>query len=153
MKKFFLLLSIAFLAVSCTTTVKTAKTADPSVQLLSATIADLDVSPERISYTMIPTKELLRGGEDNVRQAAEHAALEKNGNADVLVGAEYIISKKSRFIFGKEINSITVTGHPAKYVNFRSANDSVWVNSTFRSHYKNNLRKGGDNILKGLFNR
>ena len=153
MKKGFILLGVTLLAASCTTTIKTAKTAEPTTQLLTATVADLEVSSERITYTMVPSRALRRGGEGNVKQAAEQAALAQVGNADVLVNAEYSISKKSYCIFGSKISSITVTGRPAKYTNFRSLNDSVWCNPTFRGSYKNNTKKSGENILKGFFRK
>ena len=75
MKKIFFLLTVALFAVSCTTTVKTAKTADSTSQLLSATVADLEVSPERITYTMVPKRSIRRGGLNNVKMAAEQEAL------------------------------------------------------------------------------
>ena len=153
MKKLLLLLGVALFTASCTTTVKTAKTADSSAQLLSATVADLEVSPERITYTMVPKKTIRRGGEANVKQAAEQEALLKYGNADVLVDAEYSIAKTSYFIFGSKISSITVTGRPAKYTNFHSLNDSVWCNRAFREGYKNQTKKSGESVLRGLFRR
>lgn len=150
MKKIYYLLGIALLAASCTTITKTAKTADTPSSLLSATVADLEVSSERITYTMRPSLEICRGGIMNIRQAAEQEALINNGNADVLVDAEYSITQTNYIIF-KKIKAITVSGRPAKYTNFHSLNDSVWCNPTFRDTYKNNVKKGGLGILKGLF--
>ena len=152
MKKVFILLGVTLLAASCTTTIKTAKTVEPTTQLLNATVADLEVSSERITYTMVPNRALRRGGEGNLKQAAEQAALAKVG-ADVLVSAEYSISKKSRCIFGSKISSITVTGRPAKYTNFRSLNDSVWCNPTFRGLYKDNIKKSGVITFRGFFRK
>ena len=153
MKKLLLLLGVALFTASCTTTIKTAKTADTSAQLLSATVADLEVSKERITYTMVPSKAILRGGEANVKQAAEQEALLKYGNADVLVDAEYTISKTSFLIFGSKISSITVTGRPATYKNFHSLDDAVWCNPAFREGYRNQTKKSGEGLLKGLFGR
>lgn len=152
MKKIFICLGIALLAVSCTTTTKTAKTVDTPAALFSATVADLDVAPQRITYTMVPTAEIRRGGLSNIKQAAEQEALLKNGNADVLVDAEYVISKTSYFIFGKRIESITVSGRPAKYKNFRSLDDKVWTDPAFRANYSDKSKKGGG-LLKGLLGR
>ena len=150
MKKIYYFLGIALLAASCTTITKTAKTVDTPSSLLSATVADLEVSPERITYTMHPSIEIRRGGIANIRQAAEQEALIKHGNADVLVDTEYSITQTNYLIF-KQIESITVSGRPAKYTNFHSLNDSVWCNPTFRGTYKNSTKKGGLGILKGLF--
>ena len=53
MKKFFMFVGLALLMVSCQTITKTSKTVDSPASLLSATVADLEVSPERITYTMM----------------------------------------------------------------------------------------------------
>lgn len=148
MKKIFYLLCTALLAVSCTTTTKTAKTVSSPASLLSATVADLEVSPERITYTMEPSVALRRGGKANVRQAAEQEALAKYGNADVLVDANYSITT-TRFLIFNWVSSVTVTGRPATYKNFHSLNDSVWCNPTFRDSYRNSAKQGG--ALGGLF--
>ena len=151
MKKIFAILCVVFFATACTTTIKTAKTADTPASLLSATVADLQVSPERITYTMEPSKKLQRAGLANVKQAAEQEALMKHGNADVLVDAEYVIVCTNYFIFGKDIASITVSGRPAKYVNFHSLNDSVWCNPTFRENYRRSSKSSGG--LLNIFNK
>ena len=153
MKKIFFVLGIALLAVSCTTTTKTAKTVNTPASLLSSTVADLEVSKDRITYTLVPTVEIRRGGVANVKQAAEQEALKKHGNADVLVDAEYTISKTSYFIFGSKVESVTVSGRPAKNKNFRSLNDSVWCNPTFRAGYNDNSKRGNGGLLKGLLGK
>ena len=119
------LLSVLLLS-SCVTTVKTARTAATSSDIKSVTVADLKVTDHRISYTMTPSKELQRAGLANVKQAALQEALTKNGNADVMLEPEYVVSMKNKFILGKEVTSVTVTGRPAYYENFRKLNDSVW---------------------------
>lgn len=153
MKKFFYFVGVALLAVSCTTITKTAKTADAPVSLLSATVAELDVQPERITYTMKPDASVRRGGQANVKQAAEAEALVQNGNADVLVDANYTIETK-RFLIFNWVSSVTVSGHPAKYTNFHSLNDSVWCNRAFRESYQNTAKRGGGaigNVFGSLF--
>lgn len=132
MKKVLLLACVAFAMTSCVTTVKTAKVADTKGQLLSATVADLEVSPTRVTYSMTPSKEIQRAGLSNVKQAAIQECLQKNGNADVLVDCEYTIEQQNNWIFGKKINRITVSGHPGKFKNYHSLNDSVWCNPSFR---------------------
>jgi hypothetical protein len=141
MKKFFILAGIAFAFASCTTTIKTAKTADAPASLLSATIADLEISPNRVVVEYIPSKEVQRAGISNVKHAAEQEALKKD-NADVLVNAEYTIQQTNRWIFGKNVDKVIVSGHPAKYKNFRSVDDGVWCNPYFRANYQNNVSKG-----------
>lgn len=148
MKKGLLFVCVAFTLTSCVTTVKTAKSADTKSSLLSATVADIEVSPIRVSYTMAPSKSLQRAGLNNVKQAAIQECLIKNGNADVLVDAEYVIEQE-KLLFGKRINSITVSGHPAKYKGYRSLNDSVWCNPIFRATYQNAAtRPSGRGLFK-----
>ena len=148
MKKVLFFACVVFALTSCVTTVKTAKSADAKSQLLSATVADLEVSPVRVSYTMAPTKSLQRAGLNNVKQAAIQECLIKNGNADVLVDVEYVIEQQ-KLLFGKRINSITVSGHPAKYKGYHSLNDSVWCNPVFRGSYKNAVtRPSGGGLFK-----
>lgn len=139
MKKILLLACVTFAFTSCITTVKTGKVADTKGQLLSATVADLEVSPVRVSYTMAPTKDIQRAGLANVKQAAIRECLEKNGNADVLVDAEYTIEQE-KLLFGRRINLITVSGHPARFRNYHSLNDSVWCNPVFRMGYSNGVK-------------
>lgn len=124
-------MSIAALLSSCATMTKTASTADINSSLQSATVADLDVSPQRITYTMTPTKAVQRGGDENVKRVAESEALERNGGGDLLVNPEFVISKR-RGLFSSKITSVTVSGRPATYTNIRSFNDSVWCNPVFR---------------------
>ena len=115
----------ALLLSSCITTTKTARTLATSASIKNATVADLRVTDHRVTYTMSPSKAIQRGGLSNVKQAAIQEALTKNGNADVMVEPEFVIEKE-RTLFGSHINSITVTGRPAYYQNFRTLPDSVW---------------------------
>ena len=128
MKKSFFLMAIAtvMLMASCSlggpkSMVKTTAThtrisaATPVV----AVFADLDVSPNKISYFYIPSTTVAKGGFDNVVNAAVREALSNNDNADVLVGLESQVKYNDKGV----IESITVTGYPAKYINFRNAGD------------------------------
>lgn len=118
------LLSVLMLS-SCITTTKTARTATTSASIKNATVADLRVTDNRVTYTMSPSKAIQRAGLNNVKQAAIQEALTKNGNADVMVEPEFVIEKE-RTLFGSHISSITVTGRPAYYQKFRTLPDSVW---------------------------
>lgn len=117
MKNLLLIGAISMILASCTSSMRTytATTLDTRSQLQTATTADLDVNETRISYTMRPSKAIQAGGKQNVINAAVHEALLQHGNADVLVDLEYVLEYKDN-----QIESITVTGHPAKYRNFRS---------------------------------
>lgn len=148
MKKLFYFVGVALFMVSCQTITKTAKTVESPASLLSATVADLEVSPERITWSTVPDASVRRGGLENVKQAAIQQALLENGNADVLVDATYSVTT-TRFLLFNWVSSITVSGRPATYKNFHSLNDSVWCNPTFRHSYRNSAKQGGG-VLGGL---
>lgn len=82
--------------------------------------ADLDVSPKRISYFMLVSESVGRGGLDNVISTAVKEALDANGSGDVLVN----LQTQVKYGDNGAIESINVTGFPASYVNFRS-NDKL----------------------------
>ena len=144
MKKLSFLLSVAVVATltSCslptklmnTSTHKEVKVAQP----VTALFADLDVSPTKISFFLIPSKTVINGGEDNVINTAVREALLANGNADVLVGLE----KQMKYNDKGQVESITVTGYPAKYVNFRSPGDE-YLRETSKSEAFKSETKGG----------
>lgn len=152
MKKILYFVGIALFAVSCTTVTKTAKTLDAPASLLSATVADLEISPERVSFTYEPRTSVVRGGMENVKQDAIQQLLEREGNnADLLVDPQFTITS-TRFLVFNKIAEVTVSGHPAKYKNFHSLNDSVWCNRTFRYYYKDDSKRGGG-LLNNLFGK
>lgn len=128
-----LLLLAVLLLSSCQTLTKTARIANVSTSLQSATVVDLiPATEQRITHTIEPNKDICRGGMDNVKQAVVNEALvEKGNNADVLLEPQYVVSKK-RTLFGSKVTSITVSGRPAYYANFRALDDSVWCNPVFR---------------------
>lgn len=131
MKKQVCLIAGAALMVlsSCSVTQQTASTLESEAAVRNFTVADLDVSPNRVTSTLQPDKATRRAGEQNVKRAVESKALKENGNGDVLVDPEFIIKRKG---VSKKISEITVSGHPAKFKNYRSLNDSVWSNPAFR---------------------
>lgn len=86
---------------------------------VAAVLADLEVSPKKISYFYIPSATVVNGGVDNVVNSAVREALIENDNADVLVALE----KQIKYDAEGRVESITVTGYPAKYVNFRNPSD------------------------------
>ncbi len=131
MKKVFLAVLVAMATVtSCTTTTKTARTESMPYSMYNANAADLEVG-ERITHTLTPNAEIRRGGEVNCKRAAIQEALKAANNADLLVEPQFIVSKR-RGLIRTTITSVTVSGRPAKYINFRSLNDSVWCNPVFR---------------------
>lgn len=135
MRKVLFFMGAALLLASCTTITKTATTEKLPATFYNATVADLDVAPERINYTTTPSKALQRGvGINSVKQAAVNEALQKNGNADLLVEPEFVIVQRKKFFGARKVVQITVSGRPAKYTGFRSLNDSVWCDPVFRSY-------------------
>ena len=106
---------------SCTTTLNSSKTKDFGSSAITATFADLVVSPQKITYTYRPTDDVKRGGEVNVINTAIRMALEANGGGDVLVELQTTVKKKGR----KNVSEVTVSGYPASYRNFRSADDET----------------------------
>ena len=81
---------------------------------------DLQVSPKKVTYFMLVSESVRMGGLDNVIATAVKEALEANGNADVIVG----LQSQTKYNEKGEIESINISGFPAKYVNFRS-NDTL----------------------------
>ena len=129
MKKIIFAVAAVFTLASCTTITKTARTESVPYSMYNATIADLKVGPARITHTIKPSKQINKGGISNVKQAVIQEALTANGNADLLLEPQFVISHK-KGPFGWIINkvtSITVTGRPATYTNFRSMDDNVWT--------------------------
>ena len=143
MKKVILFASLVMTLASCTTIKQTATTANVPSQLLTSTVADLEVSPQRVTIEYTSTPEVRRGGTSNVLHAAEQKLLaEKAPGYDLIVEPEYTTERTSYFIFGSKITKVIVSGRPAKYKNFHSLNDSVWCNPAFRATYKDNVTKG-----------
>ncbi len=131
MKKIFLLIVMAGFLSSCTTTFKTARTESVPYSMYNATVADLDVSPKRVTHTMTPSRAVRAGGVENCKQAALQEALTKHGNSDLMVEPQFVIEME-KYLFRSKVTSVTVSGHPAKYVNFRSMPDSGWCKPVFR---------------------
>lgn len=114
MKKFFLAATaVALCMTSCSTIRKSSTSLVVDSSINAATQAELIVSPNKVSYTTIPSKKVRRGGNHNVRETAIAELLQQNGDADVLVEPRFETVEKR----GK-IKKITVTGYPATYKNF-----------------------------------
>lgn len=122
-KKFFVFISMVALLgmASCTTTLNSSKTKDFGSSAITATFADLVVSPHKITYTYKPTDDVRRGGEVNVINTAIRMALDANGGGDVLVELQTTVKKKGR----KNVSEVTVSGYPATYKNFRCADEET----------------------------
>ena len=154
MKKLFICCGIALALASCTTVKQTATTANVNSQLLTATVADLEVSNERVSTEYITTAPVRRGGMSNVLHAAEQKLLkEKAPGYDLLVEPEYTTERVSYLIFGSKVTKVIVSGRPARYKNFHSLDDSVWSNGNFRATFKDCKSKGTRSGIGGLLKK
>jgi hypothetical protein len=130
MKKSYLFLLILFIVglSSCKSARSTATYQDPTNILRTVTIADLDVSETRISYTYKPTYAVRLGGNQNVIKTAVYEALKVHGSGDILIGLEYTtVSRWTILPFLSPIREITVTGRPARYTNFHSLPEKIWA--------------------------
>ena len=130
MKKIlYAILAVIALGISsCKSVRSTATYQDPTNTLRTVTIADLDVSDTRISYTYTPTYAVRLGGNQNVIKTAVLEALRVHGSGDILIGLEYTtVSRWTIFPFLSPIREITVTGRPARYTNFHSLPENIWA--------------------------
>lgn len=163
MKKLILLALVATVMVGCGATMPSLNSAPASKAKLITTssemdiqtsgvyatpvVADLKVSPDKITFFYIPSAIVLEGGYDNVLKTAISEALFSNDNADVLVGMETQV----KYNTAGQVESITITGYPAKYVNFRT--DVNYKPSVVESApaASSTTTKAGGGLLGGLF--
>ena len=121
MKKVFILAALAAATLSsCTTVTQTASTENVDTSIKSYNVADLDVSPKRVTYTYETTAKTRRGGKKNILNTAVQEALKANGGGDVLVAPQFT-TYHYRGLIIKKITRVTVSGYPASYKNFRQA--------------------------------
>lgn len=137
-KSVLLVLAVAAMSFSsCKTLLSTATTEDAKALFLpTVTIADVEVSSEKLTYLYVPTKMVAKGGRKNIISTAVREALQSAGDYDVLIGKETQIKCG---LYGR-VRSVLVTGFPGKYVNFRSSEELVG-SGTFEIYYDNELRK------------
>uniref|UniRef100_UPI004055BA52 hypothetical protein n=1 Tax=Alistipes sp. TaxID=1872444 RepID=UPI004055BA52 len=95
-------------------------------------VADLDVSPTKITYYMTPSRTVAKAGMQNIINTAVREALVANGNADVMIAMEYQIKTSQD---GVTIESVVITGYPARYTNFRNADKEMWNTENLFSVY------------------
>ncbi len=124
MKKLFVIGALAVLMSSCSThkaMVNTTRVNHPVIE--STTMATVDVDQKRITYNYVPTLQDTKAlSEAQLIQNAMYMALQANGNADVLVKVNSFVTYK-KGLFGKRIKSISISGYPARYVDFREPSD------------------------------
>lgn len=150
MKKIILAASIAALSLSsCSTLYQTASQRDVTAPVIGATMADLEVSDKKITYTLIPTNRIRKGGEQNCIKTAISEALKEHGKGDVLIETQEAVLLRSGLLFPK-IKSVTVTGYPATYKNFRSMDENTIKNAFINGRFET-TNNGGSKKATTLF--
>lgn len=94
MKKIFIALCASFALASCTTITKTATSIDVENGLTTNSMADLEISSQRVEHVYYTEARARRGGKKNLQNTAVKELLMKSGNADVLVAPEFTFVKK-----------------------------------------------------------
>lgn len=125
MRKILFLVATVCLISSCAVVNRsqadTSKVFSPTVE--TATVATIKVYPEKVTYRYVPDKKTAKSLElEQLIQNAIYAALQENGEADELVQVSYSVTTKRGF-FRKKVRSITVSGYPAYYLDFREPTD------------------------------
>ena len=130
MKKIILFFAFAVTLVSCGTTEKLINTAThtggSAPFFVNPVCADIKVDGKKISFFMPVSENISAGGLQNVIDTAVKDALEQNGNADLLVGLQTQVKYDSN----GDIESIAITGYPARYINFRNLPNAQAVPAT-----------------------
>lgn len=152
MKKLTFILAAAFAATltSCSVPTRLTNTAafveNEAAKPIAALYADVEVSPKKVSFFYIPKNSVLNGGKDNAIATAVHEALAANGNADLMVCLE------KQIVYNKhgQIESITITGYPAHYKNFRSPSDEQLLEILKHNSKVAEKKSEGINLLSGF---
>lgn len=115
------------LLASCSTVRKTSTVVDIPTSIVSESTADLEVSPNKITYKYVPDRSVRRAGEQNVINSAVAEALKANGDADVLVAMQYEIKTTKGFFGQVTVKYVTVKGYPAKYKNVKPIDPALFL--------------------------
>ncbi len=126
MKKISIVILVALAALSSCSMYKESSTTTMNVssKLSSKTSAELVVSPTKLSYTYYPTQIDRKAGMLHMIANATAEALHQNGNADVLIQPETTAIYK-KYIFGRKVKTVIVTGYPATYKNFKTEDVNI----------------------------
>ncbi len=137
MKKILLMGVVAALLSSCSVhRASVISTTQPVSTRTTTSVASLNISQKRISHTYKPKRiDSRRLSSAQLLNNAMYEALSNNGNADVLVKVNSYVTAS---IWGR-VKTITISGYPAYYADFRQPNDA---------DYKNLLTFGATNIVE-----
>lgn len=112
--KILIFLLLATCLCSCSSVRHTSTVVPVDNQVVSFAVADIIVSPEKISHTTSWSYNPFKRVSIELIKDNTTARMLQDAKADVLVEPEYIIEKRG-FLRG---GSVTVIGFPAKYSNF-----------------------------------
>lgn len=120
MKKVLVFMIAAIVLSSCAVTRSGLETASVQAPVISTTMASLDVEKAPITHVYVPTKAERKALSFNQLLAnAQYAAQKAHGSGDVMVNVSYMVDGK-KFLAKTKVKKITVTGYPARYVDFRT---------------------------------
>lgn len=109
------LCGLAVLLSSCSTISHTSQTTGVDARVYNLTVADLDVADQKVSKTVDwKWTPLSTVSVESQKKNAEAELCNETG-ADVVIEPQYEVNRRGLFRGG----SVTVTGYPAKYRNFR----------------------------------
>lgn len=115
MKKWYIgVLCSCALMCSCSTIKRTAQIAEVTPTVVSMTVADMDVSLDKISKTNSWSYNMFRKVSVEEIKRNTTAEMLSEAEADVLIEPQYIV-RKGGFMRG---GSVTVIGFPAKFTDF-----------------------------------
>ena len=155
MKKLLIISLAAITMASCSinrAAVKTTAVSHPTIE--TTTMASLDISKKRISYTYTPTiTDSKNLSERALMQNAIFKALEANGNADVLVQVNSMTTVR-KGLLGKRVKTIVVSGYPAYYVDFREPSEmDLQSVSVFKGIKAINADGESTSVVGGFFQK
>lgn len=138
-KSLFALPIVLALVSSCTSIRQTSTTTSVETKVSSFTVADVEVSPQKVIKTYSWSFNPFKKTSINTIKSNVTAELLNNANADVLVEPQYIIEERGLFRGG----SVTVIGFPATYKNFHkmTPEESVIFNNVMSVHKKQSQKK------------
>lgn len=135
MKKFFVLFSAVMVLASCSVNRAAVSTTSVQTPVVSTTIVSLEVAKKPITYTYHPNRQERRLSVSQLVNNATYEALQKQSNADELVKVSYYVNGKTGLLGIVKVRSVTITGYPATYKNFREpdANDRENIDAVYNA--------------------
>lgn len=113
-KKFLSVILLAGIMASCSSVRHTSDTVNVNNTVTSFTVADLKVTPYKVSKTTKWNYNPFKSVSVAIIKGNTEALLLDESQADVLLEPQYIVEKRG-FLRG---GSVTVIGYPAKFENF-----------------------------------